>query len=174
MPFSIQRALLALCLCCLSACSSTSCHQWEIQEILTKTSCFNAGRLILAPDSDCSFLEFEITRNRSGIRCYLNLLFLQASPFPDDPNRTRIEILFEDQEPRLVYPYLLNGGQRLLLPGDSADVLIQALLDDLPFTIKIGRANLQVVSTNFEAVYSRLLALDIEEDVPNEDLPAIQ
>lgn len=96
---------------------------------------------------------------------------MQAPPFPDDPNRTRIEILFEDQTSWLVYPYLLNGGQRLLLPGDSADVLIQALLDDLPFTIKIGRANLQVVSTNFEAVYSRLLALDIEEDVLNEDVP---
>lgn len=174
MPFSIQRAFLALCLCCLSACSSSSCYQWEIQEILTKTPCFNAGRLILAPDSDCSFLEFEVTRNRSGIRCYLNLLFLQAPPLSDDSSRTRIEILYEGQEPWIVYPYLLNGGQRLLLLGEDADQLIQALLDDLSFTIKIGRANLQVVSTNFEAVYSRLLALDIEEDVPNEELPTSQ
>ncbi len=169
MQFSIQRAFFALCLCCLSACSFSSCRQWEIQEILTKTPCFNAGRLTLNPDSDCSYLGLEITRNRSGIRCYLNVLFLQAAPSPDDPNRTRIEILFEDQEPWIVYPYLLSGGQRLLLPGDCADVLIQALLDDRSFTIKIGRVNLSVIPTHFEAVYSRLLALDIEEDVPCED-----
>lgn len=167
-----QRALMALCLITLLGCSSPTCRQWEIQEILTKTPRFNAGRLLLAPDSDYSHLEMELVRNRSGIRFYLNLLFLQAPPYEDNPAYTTLEILFEGQEPWVVYPYLFAGGQRLLLPGDVADCLIQALLDNISFTIRIGRSQLSVVPTHFATLYERLLALPIDEDFSYTPLPA--
>ncbi len=164
MFFLMQRALLALCLICLIGCS-TSCRQWEIQEILTKNPCFSNGRLLLGPESDISHLELEITRNRSGIRFYVNLLFLQAPPCPQDTTRTALQIIFEDQEPWTIYPYLFEGGQRLLLPGDVADSLIQALLEERSFTIQIGRNHLLVIPDNFALVYEHLLALPIEENI---------
>lgn len=165
-PYSskIQRALLALCLIfLLFGCSTPACRGWEIQEIITQTSSFNGGRLILGPDSDYSHLELELVRNSSGIRFYINLLFLQAFPDKEDPSRTCISILFEDQEPWIVYPYLLEGGQRLLLPGDVADILVQSLIDDCFFTIQIGRSQISVVSVNFVKAYKRLLDLSIAE-----------
>lgn len=159
-----QRAILALCLIFLIGCSSPSCHQWELQEIITHIPCFNGGRLILGAGLNDSNLELELVRNRSGIRFYLDLLFLQAAPWSDDPTRTRIEVIFEEQEPWVVYPYLLEGGQRLLLPGDLADVLVQALLDGYEFRIQIGRSHVQVIPENFSAAYANLLSIPIEED----------
>jgi hypothetical protein len=164
----VQRVFIALCLIFLAGCSAPACRQWEIQEIETNIVCFKGGKLTLSSDSDYSHLELELIRNRSGIRFYLNILFLKAPPCKEDPSRTRLEIRFDDQEPWIVYPYLLEGGQRLLLPGDVADILVQNLLDGHSFTIQIGRSVINVVPDHFSVVYARLLALPIEEDLPHE------
>jgi hypothetical protein len=163
----IQRAIIALCLIFLFACSSPACRQWEIQDVITTHSAFNGGRLILESDNDYSRLEVEVVRNCSGIRFYINLLLLEAPPCKEDPGRTRIEIHFDNQDPWILYPYLMGGNQRFLLPGDAADALIQSLLDEQSFTIYIGRSLITVVPTNFSKVYRQLLALPIENYVPN-------
>lgn len=119
------------------------------------------------PDTNYSHLELELVRNRSGIRLYLNLLMMVAPPCREDPSRTKVEIIFEDQEPSTVYPYLLEGGQRLLLPGDAADFLIRLLIEDNSFTLKIGRSQITVIPDNFSIVYEKLLALPIEKDCEN-------
>lgn len=161
----LQRALIALCLMFLAGCSpSTPCKEWELQQNTTNIPCFNTGRLVLGPDSNCSNLEMEIDRSRSGIRCYINLLFLQIPPHEDDPTRAQVQILFDDQEPWIVYPYLFRGGQRMLLPGDVADYLIQVLLEGYSFTIQIGRSKLEVIPVDFSESYQQLLDLPIEED----------
>lgn len=159
----MQRALPALCLTALIGCSSSHPRQWEIQEILTKRPCFNGGKAILSPDSECSHLELELIRNSSGLRFYINLLYLQAPPWTEDPARTCITIQFEGQEPWIVHPYLLEGGQRLLLEGDVADFLIQTLVNEQDFTIQIGRNQIQVTSANFTKTHQRLLDLPIND-----------
>jgi len=141
-----------------------------MQEIITTHLCFNGGRLLLVPNSDYSHLEIELVRNASGIRFYINLLFLQALPLAEDPSRTSLTLLFEDQVPCIVYPYLLEGGQRLLLPGDVADLLVQSLLDDRSFTLQIGRSQIVVTPTHFVEGYQRLLDIPIEECVPHSRL----
>src|SRR5690606_17790638 len=103
----LQRAFFALCSVFLFGCASPACRQWEFQEILTKKTCFSGGRLILGSNSNFSRLELEIVRNRSGIRFYANLLFLEARPCQDDPTRACMEVLIEGKDPWLIYPYLL-------------------------------------------------------------------
>ena len=133
--------------------------------MLTKHPCYNAGRLLWHPNSDFSYLELEIARSRTGLRFYVNLLFLQAPPCEEDPERTRLEILFDNQESWVVYPYLFEGGQRLLLPGEIANVLIQTLLDERPFTVRLGRNSLDILPANFASLYETLLSLPIEEEL---------
>lgn len=166
-----QRAIPALCLIILCSCSAPKCREWEIQENLTQVPTFNAGRLILTPDTNYSHLELELVRNSSGLRFYLNLLLMEAHPMREDPTRTKAEILSENDEPELIYPYLLEGGQRLMLPGDSADTLIQRLLEDNSFIIKIGRSQITVIPDNFSKTYEKLLSLPItmivEKDCEN-------
>lgn len=158
-----QRALVALCIFFCSGCSTPACRQWELQEILTKRPCFNGGRLILGPDSNVSQLEMELIRNPSGIRFYITLLCLEALPLKEDPSLTKVEIVFENEESLTIYPYLLEGGQRLLLPPAVAEQLIQALTDDRSFIVRIGRSQLTAIPDNFSTGYEKLLAIPIEE-----------
>lgn len=133
--------------------------------IKTKTPCFNGGRILLGPDSDYSNLEVELVRTSSGIRFYIDLLLLQAPPWKEDPTRTTVTIQFEEQEPWIIHPYLFKGGQRLLISGNEADLIVQALLDGFSFNIQIGRSQISVVPNQFIECYKRLLDMPIQEVV---------
>lgn len=150
-----QRALTVLCILLLSSCTP-ACRKWEIQEIMTTRPCFNAGRLILGPSSGTSNLELELVHNQTGIRFYINLLFLQAQPSKDNPSLTKVEITFENDEVWIISPYLLEGGQRLLLAEDDAERLIQSLIEGCTFTIRIGRSQITVIPDNFLNSYEKL------------------
>lgn len=158
-------ACLILCFFSLGGCKTPACRQWELNVIKTRTACFNGGRLLLGPDSDYSHLELELVRTSSGIRFYIDLLLLQASPWKEDTTRTTMTIQFEEQEPWIIHPYLFKGGQRLLIPADEADFLVQSLIDGFSFTIQIGRSQISVIPNQFVECYKRLLDLPIEEIV---------
>lgn len=149
------RAFAIVCLLMLLSCSMDKCRQWEMQEIVTQCPRFNGVRLLLSPDSDYSHLELELLLNSSGIYFFVNLLSFQARPCIDQPSRTQLEVLFDDKEPQVVYPYLLEGGQRLLLPEDIATSLIEALIESRSFALRIGRSKIAVVPTNFSNLYEQ-------------------
>lgn len=95
---------------------------------------------------------------------YVNLLSFQVKPCQEDPTLTAIKIQFEDEEPEILYPSVLQGGQRLLLSGGDADRLIQALLEGTSFLIIVGRNRLEVIPDNFSEAYEALLDITIDED----------
>jgi hypothetical protein len=117
---------------------------------------------MLGPDSSIADLELEILRNHAGLRFHINLLFLHAPPLRTDPSRTEICLFFEDEEPVILYPYLLVGEQKLLLEDEDADRLIQILLEGRSFILKIGRSRINVISDNFIPSYEKLLSIPIE------------
>lgn len=155
--------LLIVLIATLASCSKESSHQWQFEEVRTRRPEFNGGRLVLAPDTDYSNLELEIVRSSSGIRFYVNLLLFQAFPRPLDPATTTLTIQFEEQEPWVIHPYLFEGGQRLLLPGEIADTLVEALLEGQSFTVQIGRSQVKVTPTHFSEDYKALLDIPIKE-----------
>lgn len=167
-----QRIFGVLCLCSLTACSyffAVPCRQWTSIDTLTDHSCFNSGRLYLAPENDYSHLELEIDRSTSGVRMYVNVLFLCAPPCPDDTSRAIIEVYFEgEKEPKFIYCHRLKGGQRLLLTNEDADMLIEALLAERSFAIKIGHYQFKAVPDGFAILYDNLLSLPIAENEPGD------
>ncbi len=156
------QRIAILCACFHLTSCSTPCRQWQCQKIVACSPRFNSARLFLPPDCENPRLDIEMIRTSSGTRLYLNILFLKAPPCKEDPSRTTIEILFEN-DTRLMYPTILQGGQRLLLDGQDANLLIQTLLDGNAFTIKIGRHELTIVPDQFEIKYDELMSLPIEE-----------
>jgi len=100
---------------------------------------------------------------------YINILLMEAVPCEDNSKKTKIDIILPD-ETLTIYANLLQGGQRILIPGEIADLLIKTLLDDQTFTIQIGPKKLIVITDNFEASYTKLLEIEIEEeDVKNSE-----
>lgn len=88
---------------------------------------------------------------------YINILFLQAKPCEADSSRTEVQVMFEgEEEPWIIYPIVFEGGQRLLIPNDVADYLIQALLVECPFTLKVGRFETVIIPKGFKKAYEGL------------------
>lgn len=159
-PVLAQRVFFAFCASFFIISCSTSCRNWYLQKLVTSDPRFNSGRLVLPPESENSRLRIELARSPSGIRLYINILFLQAAPLAEDPARTKVEILM-DEEPYFIYPCILQGGQRLLIPDEEADRLIARLLEGKSFAIKIGRHQTEIISDLFAPTYTELLALPI-------------
>lgn len=89
------------------------------------------------------------------MRMYVDLLQLQAPPDPTDPAQAILIITTNDRS----YPisaYRFEGCQRLLIPSDSADELIDLLLNGESFTIRVGTYQSDVIPAGFEPAYSAL------------------
>lgn len=159
----MQRVLITLCiLVFLSGCNAPTCREWIFNDVITSCPSFNSGRLLLQPDNVFSYLEVEIVRSQSGIRMYINILLMEARPCEDNPQKTKLEVIFPD-ETLTIYADILKGGQRLLLPGEIADLLIQKLQDDECFTLQVGSKKIEVVPDRFQESYNKLLQLEMEE-----------
>lgn len=155
--------ILIAALCFLLIGCSSSCRQWILWGTITHDASFNSGRMFLEPEKLGSQIEIEISRGASGTRMYINLLILPSAPLPNDPSRTAVELIVGDQEPRVFYPYRLLGGQRLLVPDEITEEIIQYLLDGESVVIKMGRNKVQVVPDNFEKSYDGLMAIPVAE-----------
>lgn len=152
MLFRVLLPILALLF--ITACSKAE-RQWGFGQNITHSPCYNSGRMFLSTDQRAPYFTMELTRTSSGIRLYLNVLVLEAPPHPNDPSRTCVTVLFEDDS-LVVYPYLFKGGQRLLFPPDVTEYLINKLLNDQSFTIAVGRRKFDVIPDNFKAGYEQL------------------
>ena len=152
---------MALCLIIFfTGCSSKACREWAFIDMLTSHACYNSGKLILEPENSYSYLQMEIIRNHSGTRMYLNILLMQALPCDDNPKMTKVEITLPD-ETLTVYANLLEGGQRILIPGEVADILIQTLLEGQSFTVKTGSKKIVIIPDHFQESYEKLLAIEM-------------
>jgi hypothetical protein len=155
-----KRALKALLLLMiLNGCATNS--QWALQESGSEDPHFRSGRLVLAPESNLVPLSLEILRTCSGLRIYINSLLLPVPPFQGNPDLAQLEIEQQDGQVLLVYPYRLAGGQRLLFPADVSQHLIQLLMDNQPFTIKVRSKQICVIPANFLSLYFELMKIPI-------------
>jgi len=162
---SCIRAFIALILLTLTACNSPKiCREWGFEANMACKNTYNAARIFLDAEKEYDYLEAEIVRTCSGVRFYINNLFMQASPCLEDPSKAKVQILFDCQEePWIIYPLILRGGQRLLLINEDANFLIESLLEGQSFTIKIDRYELNVISESFCERYQALLNINIAE-----------
>ena len=92
---------------------------------------------------------------------YVNLFLLCTAPLPDDEAKTSIQLIMEDGETLILYPYRFEGGQRLLLPSEASDFIITLLSEGKSFTIKVGRNELAIVPENFQISYENLMSVPI-------------
>lgn len=160
----IQRTFLVLWILFLSCCSNPLPRQWTIESSLTKYPRFNSGMMLLEADSDISYIDLQIIRSISGLNMYINILLLKTPPLPEDSKRTTLELLVEGQDPYLFHPYILNGEQKLLVPNEVADYIIQLLLEDQTVVIKAGRFIITVIPDNFQEAYEELMTMPILKD----------
>ena len=159
MSIIFQRTLCVLLFFFLSGCTSVPCQRWVSQEIPGKCPDDNAARLIFVQTVQPSGFEIELTRNHQGIHLYLNLFMMHARPCPDSPCYTLATITFDDDSSWTIYPHLFAGEQRLLLPDDTTDYLVETLLEGRSFIIHLGNHELEITPANFQELYEKILKI---------------
>ncbi len=118
--------------------------------------------MLLGSDSPTNQLELEIDKGLSGTLIYLNIFMLPSVPLADDETHTSIQLILDDGETLILYPYRLRGGQRLLFPPEATKLIVDLLSENRPFLIKSGRHELKVIPGNFENSYTRLKMIEAD------------
>lgn len=147
----MKRALVALFLPFLSISCSIDCHQWEYQKINTTCYQFDFAKLSLSPTCEISGLELELSRTAdSYIRMYINVFTLNIPQLDEIPGKAVVTISVPIlQQTYQVLADVLEGGQRLLLPEETAHFIIECLLNEYPITIQVGRYSSDIILTGF-------------------------
>lgn len=159
--FHRKRALsCALSLVCLSSCSSPVRH-WEIEQTLTCNPCYNSGKVYFPPCDEIFGLELELARGPTDYRMYLNIFSRQFPSEDEEGNKTKVSVTIAEQ-PTDFLANRFQGGQRLLLPDEAVDQIINALIDNQTVTIAVGRYSSEIVSENFIAVFDELNKIEMD------------
>ncbi|MBS4167497.1 hypothetical protein [Parachlamydia sp. AcF125] len=153
-----KGVLLSLFLLLFSC--SPKCPEWQYQETITSTPCFNSGRIFLSPSNPFRQLEIEIDRNRHGSEMYLNVLTFN---FPHDsaaPVHSSVEVQI-DKEYFECQTDLLLGAQRMKLPKSLSEKITTALLNKQTVIIRSGRFESVILETGFSKAFQKLHKIPI-------------
>ncbi len=140
----------------LSSC--TSSPQWYLAKTITCDPCFNSGRMYFASESCNRGLELEIDQGLSGLRMYINVSSFEVPPISDTCAKAKVAISICGEE-TLALADIFQGGQRLLLPDDARDLIIESLQEGNTVTLKTGRYCAEIPPAHFAKAYNELIIL---------------
>lgn len=160
----IRKGGLVCLILIFTSCAST-CNQWQFEATITACPCYNSGRMTISSCDPLKNLSLELVRGSSGLRVYLNT---HSLPFPCDPNHPDMTslLLTIDGVDDCVIADRFQGGQRLLLPPQTAQKTIEKLLANKSLHITVGRYHAVIESTCFSELYKKLCEIPIAQKSP--------
>lgn len=113
-------------------------------------------------------VQLEFVRNRYGIKAYLNIFCGQVPPLQNDPCKVWVGLRIADEEVKTVIAERFTGGQRILLPMDATDEIINALNRGEEVFIDLQTEEACFTPANFCRIWQKLLSnrgthFDLEE-----------
>lgn len=135
--------------------SCTPCNrEWFYQEVRAESPCVHSKRILLLPENPYRGIGLQFVRTCSGERAYLDIYSLCFPKDMEEPDSTLVRISsdagsYEFRADRL------EGGQRLLLPGDAESFLIEQLLNCRTLTISAGRYQDEITPRAFREAYRK-------------------
>jgi hypothetical protein len=155
------KNLFFFCLSFFLLFSCAGCGpSWGFQKGISHCFNDNSGRIFLPPTGPTSGLSMEIVRGSYGVRMYVNVLQLEAPLDPSSPEVTPV-VLSIYGNVVVVMADRFQGGQRLLLPEDITDELIDVLLSNQSFLVYVGCYEAEIVPTGFCEAYKKIMSIPI-------------
>jgi hypothetical protein len=138
----------------LSSCSEST-PQW--QSDLTFSDC---------PVNPCSHFSFQrevvgnsiclrVVNGNYGVRVYADSKVRNFPSDPKDSSKTAVKLTIGDTTTSYSAERL-SGGQRLVLPEEATDAVIDALAQQKSFTLTCGFSSIEVGSAGFADAYDRI------------------
>jgi len=137
----------------LSGCSN-ECPSWR-NENIQSSSCpsYSIKKVYFPTKNNLSGLELEIADSLTGLRMYLNSFSTILPAEEDDAHQTNVTYIVADQRYQAA-AYRMEGGQRLLLPNDATEQILDALWDQQTVEFQVGRYKAVVDPDGFREAYS--------------------
>ncbi len=142
----IHRALWALI---IFNCSCQNISQpWQTETFNSSRRCKAIKRVYYSPEDLFCSLQMEILESKAQRQIFINIFSTGLTA--DNPQSSTIEIrITAAEDTRLYQAYLYKGGQRLLLPAESYDWIIDNLVSSTALKLEVGRYSAQLESANF-------------------------
>lgn len=143
------------CLCTffllLIASCTPSCRQWQLETACAACPNTPIAKLYLPPEASYCGLEIEFARCGSDVRMYINVF---SVPFPCEVSSVEIKVSIDDVSFTSDVE-VLEGGQRLLVPIDTTNQIIEALANCQTVSIRAGRYSSTLLSCNFADLFKQ-------------------
>lgn len=97
-------------------------------------------------------LTLRMRQTSQGTRWYADALGRPVPPLPGDPHKAKLSLTVEGETEILIVDRM-EGGQRLVLPPEAADKIVQYLLDKHSLRLSAGSCHADVSPEGFEALY---------------------
>lgn len=151
--FSRREAPFVFLLIIYFLSSCTKPHFWYLDSNHPSNPCYQSSRLSLPPFDLLKNASVELVSSEDELRMYLNLLV-----FPLSYNEKTVSIRYLiDHTSGETTAFVMNGGERILLPVELRDLIIDALLRGAPVILKIGSFKFEIPSSNFSELYHRMI-----------------
>jgi hypothetical protein len=143
---TFKNALLIASLLLVASCSSSK-SSWQCAS-LPSSPC---KKLYLTPQNTFQNLEIVLHKEGEEERSVINVYGIPLKPESD--GRTKVALTL-DGTSTYYSAHLLEGGQRVLLPSDANQKLLEALYQKKPFDLAVGRYSTSVHYEGFEEPFS--------------------
>jgi hypothetical protein len=134
---------------------SPQCNQWKLAVIKADCPPAKYARACLPACNTFNGMEAVLMSSNGTTHFYLNALTLLFPVYECDNAHTEIKIVIEEENYCFIVDRL-QGGQRLLLPEEAKQLIVDALLEFKCVEISTGRYQTTLIYENFQNVYSCL------------------
>ncbi len=164
---TVGIALFSFFLLGFSSCSSSS--PWVYRKVVADCPTYSSALLYHPPCNQFTGIEVQFLRGKFGRQGYLNVYSRCVPPLTNDPNRAAVVLQIGEQHYRYS-AFRMKGEQRLLLPREATDQMIEALLAGLSITIYLEGFSTEICPKNFPSLYRQFTSVPIQHPakVPSE------
>lgn len=156
MPFpSIVIAIHSLLILLLMTSCSNKKALWEISETKTRHTSHQAFRISQKPNNIFRGIEVEFVRTSSGLRTYLNVHTLAFTENRFNHKKTEIVFISGGDEKSFLADRL-EGGQRLLLPMEAQEFLLEKLSKNQSVKVISGRFDVDILPEELPSHLAKL------------------
>lgn len=149
MIWSVFFLLLTL----LTGCGASS--PWRVSHLQGSQKGFDSARLIYPIRDIVNGVSIEMIYSKDQLRTYVSVCSQTIPPLGGNVKKAFVALKISDQTFQGV-AHRHEGGQRVLLPTELQDLLIQNLLDGKPVTIELQGYSTTLNPDQFGAEYQKL------------------
>ena len=148
-----QLILLSGALLFIAGCNKSS--HWSTNHVKTGSSAFDSSELCYRTSDPANGLDLAMIRTKDTLRFYLAVRSRSIPPYQNNPKQALVEILIDNNK----YIFIAarhEGGQRLLLPEECQQLVLDSLKNNLSVTFQLSGYQAFIEPSDFETQFKKL------------------